>query len=130
MIVDIKTVKTAGGWGALKSSGHFMIKEGFFKTLPKKMQDYMAADMTKVNLDFQGIMAENYNENDLKNILCEVLLLCGRHSPELSHILINKITKAIPNADKLYFDAGHMGAVVQSEIIHPVIAKFIQSNGA
>ena len=32
MIIDIKTIKTAGGWGALKSSSHFIIKEGFFKT--------------------------------------------------------------------------------------------------
>jgi len=104
----------------------FWNKEGFFKTLPKKMQDYMAADMAKVSLDFQGLMSEKYNENDLRQILCDTLLLAGEHSPELSHVLINKIAKALPNVEKITFDAGHMGPVDNSEIVHPVVAEFIK----
>ena len=124
-----KKVAIEDNYQAAEIFTNFWNKEGFFKTLPKKIQGYMAADMTKVNLDFQGIMAEKYKESDLENILCEVLLLCGQHSPELSHILINKIAKAIPNVKQMEFDAGHMGAIDQSEIIHPVIANFIQSKG-
>jgi len=122
-------VATGDNFQAAEIFTNFWNKEGFFKTLPKKMQDFMASGMAKVNLDFQGIMAEKYNDNDLENILCDVLLLCGLHSPELSHILINKIASGIPNAKRVAFDAGHMGAADQSEIIQPVIGNFIQSKG-
>jgi pimeloyl-ACP methyl ester carboxylesterase len=103
----------------------FWNKKGFFKTLPKKMQDYMAADMAKVNLDFKALMNEKYNKNDLQHILCDTLLLSGEHSPELSHLLINKIALALPRVEQVTFDAGHMGPVQNSSTIHPIIADFI-----
>ncbi|MFT5757224.1 MAG: pimeloyl-ACP methyl ester carboxylesterase [Alteromonadaceae bacterium] len=104
----------------------FWNKDGFFKTLPQKMQDYMAADMAKVRLDFKGLISETYSENDLQYILCDTLLLRGINSPELSHILINKIAMALPHVEQVTFNAGHMGPIDNSSIIQPVIANFIK----
>ncbi len=104
----------------------FWNKDGFFKTLPQKMQDYMAANMAKVSLDFKGIMSERYNENDLRHILCDTLLLSGEHSPELSHILIDKIAKNIPSTKQVQFNAGHMGPIDNYSVIQSVIANFIK----
>jgi len=105
----------------------FWNKDGFFKTLPQKMKDYMAADMEKVSLDFQGLMSEEYNENDLQHISCETFLLSGEFSPKLSHLLIKKIANAMPNVKQVTFNAGHMGPVDNSDLIHPAIANFIKT---
>jgi len=104
----------------------FWNKKGFFKSLPQKMKDYMAADMHKVSLDFQGLMSEEYNESDLQHILCDTLLLSGKFSPKLSHSLIRKIANAMRNVKQITFDAGHMGPIENSDLIHPAIADFIE----
>jgi pimeloyl-ACP methyl ester carboxylesterase len=107
-------------------------QEGFFKSLPVKMQRLMANDMEKVNLDFQALTAEQYSLDDISNISCRTLLMSGDYSPKLSHDLLALIAGAIPNKKLLTFKVGHMGPVSHSQLIHPEIAGFIQkiiSNG-
>jgi len=103
----------------------FWNKKGFFKSLPEKMQNFMAADIPKVNLDFKGLMAERYSYDEVKKIMSPVLLMFGRHSPKLSRFLIEEIKTSLVQAQVKSFDCGHMGPVSHSDEIHPVIAEFI-----
>jgi pimeloyl-ACP methyl ester carboxylesterase len=107
---------------------NFWNKEGFFRSLPQKMQDLMARDMPKVSLDFKGLTAEKYSLNDLENIQCRTLMMTGDYSPELSRLLAEKIEFALANVSHINFPAGHMGPVSHGEIIHPAIAAFIQGD--
>ncbi|WDE06848.1 alpha/beta fold hydrolase [Thalassomonas viridans] len=106
---------------------NFWNKPGFFKSLPKKMQDLMAADIAKVNLDFKGLIAESYTLADLSGITCRALFMHGNESPGLSRHLGQIISQALPQVSEQAFDAGHMGPVSHSEQIHPVIADFIRA---
>lgn len=103
-------------------------REGFFKSLPDKMQNLMARDMPKVSLDFKGLMAETYTLDDLVNINCRVLLMVGEFSPQLSKSLTEKIESMLINVSHHTVKSGHMGPVSHSDIIHPVMAKFIRSS--
>ncbi|WP_281560094.1 alpha/beta hydrolase [Thalassomonas sp. RHCl1] len=105
---------------------NFWNKPGFFKSLPKKMQDLMAADIAKVNLDFQGLISESYSLTDLSAITCRSLLMHGSESPQLSRHLSQIISGALPQVSEQAFIAGHMAPVSHSEQIHPVIADFIR----
>jgi pimeloyl-ACP methyl ester carboxylesterase len=104
---------------------NFWNKEGFFRTLPQKMQDLMARDMPKVNLDFKGLTAETYTLADISRINCKSLVMAGDYSPELSHFLLSKIENALVSVEKKSFPTGHMGPVSHSDMIHPKIADFI-----
>jgi len=105
---------------------NFWNKEGFFCSLPEKMQALMAMDMPKVSLDFKGLTAEKYSFNDIGYIQCRSLIMTGEFSPKLSQLLAEKIKSALANASNVNFPAGHMGPVSHSELIQPVIAEFIQ----
>jgi len=108
---------------------NFWNKEGFFRSLPRKMQELMARDMPKVSLDFKGLTTEKYTLKDIRLIKCRTLMMTGDYSPELSKFLAGKVESAFVNISHQNFPAGHMGPVSHSEIVHPVIAEFIQGNG-
>lgn len=106
---------------------NFWNQEGFFKSLPTKMQDLMAADMDKVNLDFKGLIGEQYNLNDVGSITAPCLLMHGQYSPHLSVHLASLIIGALDNVKELSFPAGHMAPVSHASLIQPAISEFIQS---
>jgi pimeloyl-ACP methyl ester carboxylesterase len=106
---------------------NFWNKEGFFRSLPEKMQALMARDMPKVSLDFKGLTSEKYSLSDITNIKCRTLMMTGDYSPALSKLLAEKIESVLVNTLHQNFPAGHMGPVSHSGIIHPVIAEFIKS---
>ncbi len=107
---------------------NFWNQEGFFRSLPQKMQDLMANDMPKVSLDFKGLTAEKYSFDDVAKIICPSLMMTGKFSPKLSHLLALNIENALTDAKHQSFPAGHMGPVSHSELIHPAIAEFIESS--
>jgi pimeloyl-ACP methyl ester carboxylesterase len=100
-------------------------KPGFFKSLPKRMQNLMAQDMPKVNLDFIALTAERYGLEALAAIQCPSIILLGQYSPSLSHQLSTTIYNALPNSQIEFFDCGHMGPISDSDIVQPAIARFI-----
>ena len=104
----------------------FWNNEGFFRSLPRKMQDSMAKDMPKVKLDSKGLISESYSLADLSVISCRTLLMTGNNSPKLIHILSNEIKSSLTNVEQKCFPTGHMGPVSHSDLIHPSIADFIQ----
>jgi len=106
---------------------NFWNKEGFFRALPRKMQDLMARDMEKVSLDFKSLTAETYSLKDVNGITCRTLIMTGQYSPELSHFLSGKIEANLPNVEHKSFPTGHMGPVSHSDVIHPTIANFINN---
>ena len=85
------------GYQAAEIFTNFWNKPGFFKSLPKKMQDLMAADIAKVNLDFKGLISETYTLAELSAITCRSLLMHGSESPALSLHLSEFIRRALPN---------------------------------
>lgn len=106
----------------------FWNKEGFFRSLPQKIQDSMARDMPKVRLDSKGLISEHYSLDDLSCITCRTLMMTGDHSPELIHLLSSEIRASLPNVEQKCFQTGHMGPVSRSDLIHPSIADFIHKS--
>lgn len=104
---------------------NFWNQPGFFVALPEKMQDLMATDMPKVNLDFFALMAEHYTLNDIGRIKAPVLLMSGQQSPKLAHNIISLLSEALENSRVLSFDAGHMAPVNKGEVVQTQIYHFI-----
>jgi len=104
----------------------FWNKKGFFKSLPEKMQHLMSKDMEKVNMEFIGLISEEYTLSDLKSITAPVLLMVGDYTQEISKSLSALIASPFSSVKQVTFPAGHMGPVSHAEIIHPVIANFIK----
>jgi len=122
-----EVLKAKDSYQAAAIFTNFWNKEGFYKSLPVKMQALMAADIPKVNLDFKGLMAESYGFTEVKSITCPTLLMFGEQSPSLSRFLVEKLKIELSHAQIESFDCGHMGPVSHSDDIHPVIADFIKA---
>ena len=106
----------------------FWNSEGFFHSLPKKIQDSMSKDMEKVNLDFIGLTSETYTLNDVKSIKAPVLMMIGDYTPKLSNTLSSLIASSFESVSFANFAAGHMGPISHAEIIQTAIYGFIKGN--
>jgi len=101
--------------------------EGFFKSLPLRVQQSASNEMKKVNIDSIALMSETYGPNEINKIASPVLMITGERSPELSKVLANIIVSSLVNVRQDIFDAGHMGVISHAHIIQPKIAEFIQN---
>lgn len=98
-------------------------EKGFFDNLPMKMQTAMAADIDKVNLDFIGLISEQYSAQDCAGITCPVSLIHGTLSPSIGKEIISRLLNVLPDVVEYEVDAGHM-----SPISHPHEIANIISN--
>ncbi|WP_440873758.1 alpha/beta fold hydrolase [Thalassotalea sp. PLHSN55] len=105
----------------------FWNQAGFFNALPEKMQQLMAADMPKVNLDFIGLISEQYLLNDLAAINCPSVIMTGEYSPALSRDLAKMIANDLPNAKEKSFKAGHMAPISHAQDVQTYIGEFLSS---
>ena len=106
----------------------FWNMNGFFKSLPPKMQALMANDMPKVTLDFKGLVSPTYTLADVAKIQAPTLFLSGKYSPQLSHRLAEQIIGSLPSVKSVEVEAGHMAPVSHGELVLPKIADFIQQH--
>jgi len=105
---------------------NFWNDNGFYRTLPQKVQQLMAKDMASVNQDFEALTAETYGEEALALLSFPTMILTGEQSPELGQFLAKHIAQMIPAARLKTLPVGHMGPVNKADIVQPEIAAFIK----
>lgn len=105
---------------------NFWNQQGFYSTLPRRMQKAIANKMAKVNLDFVGLMNESYGAKEIAQINCQVLMLTGKKSPSVSHCIAAKIMKNLQHCKSVSVNAGHMGLITEAKSIQPIIAEFLK----
>lgn len=110
---------------AARAFTDFWNKVGFYDSLPSKLQQLMAADMSKVNMDFSALTSENYSAESLATLTAPTLIMHGTQSPHLSKALVDILLSNISHAQLLSFQAGHMGPIDEAGTIQPEIAQFI-----
>ncbi|WP_448567432.1 alpha/beta fold hydrolase [Thalassotalea ganghwensis] len=98
---------------------------GFFRQLPKKIQEQMAKSIAKVNLDFIGLTSERYHLEDLNKLTFSSQIIVGRQSPKVSQNLALAISKALSNCRLTQVEAGHMGPIAQPGVSLPPFIDFI-----
>ncbi|MEW6991338.1 alpha/beta fold hydrolase [Colwelliaceae bacterium 6441] len=106
----------------------FWNQEGYFKALPKTLQQIMSNDIGKVHLDFKGILHECYSLDDLKNINCPTMVLYGKYSPEISQRLSKKIIENLTHVYQLEVSSGHMAPISHADLVEPEINEFVRNN--
>lgn len=101
-------------------------RKGFFDKLPSKIQQLMMADISKVNLDFVGLISEKYTLEDCSQITCPVTLLHGSHSQEISGEVIARLLNALPNVSECEIQAGHMAPISHADEVADIIFNTIE----
>jgi len=111
---------------ATKAFVDFWNGDGFFKSLPEKVQGAMSNDIDKVNLDFIGIFHENYGLEALRQLTFPCLVMYGQFTPDVSKNLSESIINNLVNVQSVGVLAGHMGPISHSHLVEPVIAEFLK----
>lgn len=106
----------------------FWQQEGFFASLPLRMQQQLAGQVAKVNLDFQALSQEAATLADYAGtVQCPVLLLTGSRSRAPAQRIARSLSEVLPNAEVLTIDAGHMAPVTHPELVNPAIVQFLRA---
>lgn len=100
-------------------------RKGFFDKLPSKIQQLMVADIDKVNLDFVGLISEQYTLDDCAKISCPVLLMHGSHSQEISGEVIKRLLSVLPNVSECEIQAGHMAPISHADEVADIIVNTV-----
>lgn len=106
---------------------NFWNPDGFFQSLPDKVQRQMANSMDKVHLDFQGILAETYQLHDLARITCPALVMVGKHTQPVSKVLSNEICQHLPKAQMVELPGGHMAPISHEEQVSKQLIAFLKA---
>lgn len=102
-------------------------QEGFFAALPQRMQQQLTAQVAKVTLDFQALSQEPASLEDYADaIQGKVLLLTGRSSKAPAQRIAQALAEALPQAEFVALDCGHMGPVTEPGLVNPLILQFLQ----
>ncbi|MDT0602577.1 alpha/beta fold hydrolase [Thalassotalea castellviae] len=99
--------------------------EGFFAKLPHKIQTTMIEQFTKVKLDFIGILQERYSFEALQVIQCPCLLMVGKYSKAVSHVLSQAIAQSLKHVEYKEISSGHMAPISHPNLVQPLISSFI-----
>lgn len=97
--------------------------KGFFDNLPVKVRQLMMNDIDKVNLDFVGLLSENYTLDACAKLLCPVLLMHGSHSPPISGEVIKRLLSVLPNVNECEIQAGHMAPISHADEVANIIVN-------
>jgi pimeloyl-ACP methyl ester carboxylesterase len=100
--------------------------DGFFATLPSKVQQLFSDKMAKVSLDFQALMGEPCTIDDYQFNDCPVLVMEGESSRLSAKILAKRLATGLPNASHQVFAGGHMAPVADSVAVAEVIGGFLR----
>lgn len=98
---------------------------GFFKALPKKVQQSFSDKMGKVMLDFKGLMGETFTVADCALEHCPALVIEGKTSRLSAKTLVQQLSRELPVVEHLVFDGGHMAPMTQSEAVAELIADYL-----
>lgn len=99
--------------------------EGYFQRLPNAIQQDMALKFEKVLIDFNGILSETYTLDCLSECSQPCLIMVGKDSQPVSHLLSSIITTSMPNANLLSVEGGHMAPIANTKAVNESLIEFL-----
>jgi len=109
----------------------FWQQDGFFASLPLRMQQQLAGQVAKVSCDFQALSQEPASLADYAaSVQCPVLLISGCRSRAPAQRIAQALSEALVQAELLTLDVGHMGPVTDAKVVNPPILRFLSNNKA
>lgn len=118
-------LKNASPAEAAQQFVDFWNGQGFFSSLPTKVQTEMEHAMQKVHLDFQGILSARYQLACLSDIKCPSLILAGQQTQNISTTLSCAIANNLTNVTYKTTTGGHMAPISHSEEVTSLIEAFV-----
>jgi len=112
---------------ATKAFVDFWNGDGFFNSLPEKVQRAMSNDIDKVNLDFIGIFHEKYGLDALRKLTFPCLVMYGKFTQDVSQQISKSIIKQLINVQSESISAGHMGPISHPHLVEPIITEFLNN---
>lgn len=102
--------------------------EGYFEKLPKRFQQTLAKQSTKVLADFKASRQGLLTLQDYQLLNTPTLILTGEQSPVVLHSVSKLLHRHLINSTLLALDCGHMGPITDSAKINQLFIEFIHSD--
>ncbi len=97
----------------------------YFRHLPARMQQQMAAQVWKVPQDFSALINEPATTTDYAALKMPVLLLCGSESRQSALRVSELLANSWPRAQITRLPTGHMGPVTAVDLVNQHIVAFL-----
>ncbi len=104
--------------------------DGFFASLPVRVQQLMVSQTAKVMLDFDALMGEPRQASDYAQLQLPVLLLQGQYTQFSAQRVAARLLQVLPQVRSETFACGHMGPLTHAELVNPAVLEFLQQQRA
>ncbi|SFU70017.1 alpha/beta fold hydrolase [Pseudoduganella namucuonensis] len=115
----------ARGMDAARTFIDYWNRPGAFDALPEAQRRRFAAQIDKVKLDFEALLAEPATLADMAELDMPALVLSGLASPLSTRRVAERLAAALPNAAAVATRGGHMAPLTHAAIVNPLIASFL-----
>lgn len=99
--------------------------DGFFASLPARVQQVMISQTEKVILDFAALMGEPHKATDYAQVQLPVLLLQGKYTQLSAQQVAARLLQVLPQVQTETVACGHMGPLTHAELVNPLILAFV-----
>ncbi len=98
--------------------------EGWFASLPAKVQQQFMPQVEKVILDFQGLINNAHGIEHYASMEISVLLTTGQYSKPSAYAVADVIAAGLKNVSVNQVAAGHMAPLSHPHLVVPVWQQF------
>jgi len=99
---------------------------GAFAQLREERQSVLAAQVPKILLEFDAVVAEARNVAAYRRIEVPTCLVAGLWSPQPAQRLTSMLADLLPHASCFEVAAGHMAPITHPALVNPIFEEFIR----
>lgn len=104
--------------------------DGFFASLPARVQQVMISQTAKVILDFSALMGEPHKATDYAQVELPVLLLQGKFTQLSAQQVAARLLQVLPQVRTDTLNCGHMGPLTHADLVNPLLLDFLHQQQA
>lgn len=99
--------------------------DGFFASLPARVQQVMISQTEKVIMDFAALMGEPHKASDYAQVQLPVLLLQGQYTQGSAQQVAARLLQVLPQVSTQTVACGHMGPLTHADQVNPLLLAFL-----
>lgn len=118
-------IPTLEAWDAARLFVDYWQQKDYFRFLPVRMQQQMAAQVWKVPQDFAALIGEDATQADYARLQMPVLLMRGADSRRAALLVAELLAQSLTQVQTTTLPTGHMGPLTAPELVNQQIMDFL-----
>ena len=98
---------------------------GGWHSASESTRQYMRRKEAKIKTEVRTLIHDQTPHTEYLRITCPIILAGGRESPELEREVVRILSEALPSAETVWMDSGHMGPILIPDEFNALVVDFL-----